>query len=199
MYLLEVLFIAFALSVDAFVCSVIYGKGKFSTAQKINYALIVSGAFGIFQFMMPLIGYYAGEKVQRYIVDYDHWLAFLLLLIVSVNMIKEGCQNNRTQDPDYTQTLGFFTVLSLAIATSIDAIALGFSIGVLQEPIFFLSTVTGIVCFSTSFIGFMIGQFLARFSQLDRVLNVIGAFVLMSIGTSVLFDHGVFSQFDLHI
>ena len=191
MHPLEQLAIALALSVDAFVCSVIYGRSRFPPALKLRYALIFGCTCGWFRFMMPLIGYAGGGGVQQFISACDHWLACALLCIVSGNMIREACHHGGGAPAGLT-SISFLTVLSLAVATSIDAIALGFSIGVLQDPIMTLATLTGAVCLSVCFCGFMVGQYLARFTYLDRTLNLTGAAVLLIIALSILYGHGVF-------
>ena len=87
---LEVFGIALALSVDAFVCSIISGKRRLTAQARLMTAITVAFAFGLFQFLMPLIGFFAGVVIQKYFAAYDHWVAFILLAGVGLNMLKEA-------------------------------------------------------------------------------------------------------------
>lgn len=205
MYWLEIFGFALALSVDAFVCSIISGKKRLSSSARICTALTVAFAFGFFQFLMPVIGFFAGVAIQKYFSAYDHWVAFLLLAIVSFNMLKEAFFGG-DDDPDnhkcdcqnepYTEHLiqiGFFTLLAMAVGTSIDALAVGVTFGLMQVNIFSAATIIGVVCAICSFNGFFIGQALSRFHCMEPVLNVAGALVLLGIGGKILIEHQAFA------
>lgn len=188
MTFLEIVLISVALSVDAAVCSIICGKKILNTDIKLRFALIMASTFGIFQFLMPLTGFYCGESVIRYIEEYDHWVGFLLLTVVSLNMLKEAILGEHEE----ITSLNLFVILSLGIATSIDALAVGFSITVLDSRILYISGVIGIICFLISFSCFMLGVQLSRLNALDRLFNIIGALTLFGIGLGILYEHGVF-------
>lgn len=191
MTIFESLLIALALSVDALVCATIYGKCHFDPKLKLKYALIIALCFGFFQFIMPIIGYIGGEKVQNYIANFDHWIAFALLAIVSAKMLKDCFENNDDNHGVNCKRINVITISALSIATSIDALALGFSVGILNAPILILSIIIGTVCFITSFSGFMVGQYLSKFKSLDKKLNIFGALVLLFIGARILNEHNV--------
>lgn len=206
---LEVVGIALALSVDAFVCSVISGKRRLNSSARLYTALAVAFAFGLFQFLMPVIGFFAGVAIQKYFAAYDHWVAFGLLAIVAINMLKEaffdkdeeGDSKCACNDPATQQTIkhehlvqiGLFTLLAMAVGTSIDALAVGVSYGLLQGPILWAASLIGVICAACSFTGFFLGQALMRFAKMDPVLNVAGAVVLLGIGVRTLLEHQAFA------
>ena len=182
----ESILTALALSTDAFACAIIYGKSN--SFNRIKYALLIGCSFGLFQFFMPIIGFGAGSSIRSLIDTYDHWLAFFLLIFVSFKMLKDAINPEENRQ----NRLDLFTLVSLSIATSLDALAVGMSIGLLQAQILVLATIIGVVCFSTSFIGFLIGQQLSKIKKLESYLNIIAAFVLLGIGFAILYKHGVF-------
>ncbi len=142
MSFIEILLVSITLAVDASVCSVIFGDKPMAEGQKIRQALMMASTFGIFQFIMPLIGFFGGGEVVKFIDSYDHWVAFALLLAVSLNMFKEAF--SKEEEKEFC-CLSLWTLLSLGVATSIDALAVGFSIGLIDTRIIFISAVIGIV------------------------------------------------------
>lgn len=202
---LEVFGIALALSIDAFVCSIISGKRRLTSQARLMTAITVALAFGFFQFLMPVIGFFAGVVIQKYFAAYDHWVAFILLAGVGLNMLKGAfisekeeehmcaCKNDQAHPKQQLIQIGFFTLLAMAIGTSIDALAVGVSYGLLQGTIFTAATIIGVVCAICSFNGFFLGQALTRFSRMDPILNVAGALVLIGIGCKILIEHQAFA------
>ena len=237
MGLIEVFITALALSVDAFVCSVISGKKRLESTQRLVTGLTIAGSFGFFQFLMPVIGFVAGITLQKHFASVDHWVAFGLLALVALNMLKEAffdkdedkekaeailkpdpkapcCQEclaeNRAapercsaceklgayyahKECNRKLQIGFFTLLALAVGTSIDALAVGVSYGLIQNTILLTATIIGVVCALCSLVGFYLGQVLALFTRLDPVLNTVGALVLLGIGTRILLEHQAFT------
>ncbi|HAR79277.1 MAG TPA: hypothetical protein DCR21_00445 [Succinivibrionaceae bacterium] len=189
MSLTEILLTALALSVDASICSIIYGKRNFSEALRLRFALICSLTFGIFQFVMPLIGFYCGMKLMVLIEEYDHWIAFGLLSGVALNMLKESFGEEPQEN---VKRLGLLTVLILGIATSLDALAVGFSIGLIDSRIIYISGIIGVICFLCSFLCFYFGSLLSKLKYLDKTLNILGALTLIAIGIGILHEHGIF-------
>jgi putative Mn2+ efflux pump MntP len=185
MSFISILLIALALSMDAF--SVAIGLGAAAKKQTSGAVLRLAAAFGIFQFVMPIIGWWAGKSVVSYISDYDHWVAFALLAIVGLHMIKEYFEKEekeRTKDP----TKGW-SLLILSIATSIDALAVGVSLAVLDTKIYYPSAVIGIVCFIITALGMLFGQKLSRLLGKKAVL--LGGLVLIGIGIKIVVEHMV--------
>ena len=142
-------------------------------------------AFGIFQFVMPIAGWLAGQTVVSFITNYDHWIAFALLAYVGGKMIREGFEKE-SEEEKADQTRGL-PLLFLSIATSIDALAIGFSFSVLKVPILFPATIIGIVCFLMTAIGMIFGKALAKI--FGKKVEIFGGIVLIGIGIKILIDH----------
>ena len=188
MNFIESFLTALALSTDAFACAVIYGK--ITGTERLKNAFIIGLTFGRFQFVMPIIGFGAGSSIRTLIDTYDHWLAFTLLALVSFKMFKDAFSK---EEKEKESKLNIVTLVSLGIATSLDALAVGLSAGLLQANILFTAGIIGIVCFILSASGFLIGQKLASLKRLDNWLNIFAALVLFGIGISILYEHGVFN------
>ena len=183
MSFISIFLIALALSMDALSVAIAIGAAR----SKLNYyaTLRLAGAFGIFQFVMPIIGWLLGKTIVSYIEDYDHWIAFALLAIVGLHMIKEYFEKEekeRTKDP----TKGW-SLLILSIATSIDALAVGVSLAVLDTKIYSPSAVIGIVCFIITALGMIFGQKLSKLLGKKAVL--VGGLVLIGIGIKIVVEH----------
>ena len=147
--------------------------------------LRLATAFGLFQFVMPILGWLLGRTVVSYIADYDHWIAFGLLTIVGIRMIKEYFDKDdkeRFKDP----TKGW-TLLVLSIATSIDALAVGVSLAFFDVNIYYASAVIGIVCFAITAVGMVFGKALSRILGKKAVL--LGGIVLIAIGIKIVVEH----------
>lgn len=160
MDIISIVVIAIALAMDAFsvsiTCGMIIEKPDFGHYFRLSFH------FGLFQFMMPIIGYSAGFYLERYIRTVDHWIAFGLLLLIGLKMIHEAFDKKEKdtvcKDPSRGGRL-----LLLAFATSIDALAVGFSIGVLGGAIFFPSVIIGLVCSLFSIAGIAIGNHASKY------------------------------------
>ena len=179
----SIFLIALALSMDAFSVAMAIG----AAGSKLNsYAVLrLATAFGIFQFVMPILGWLLGKTVVSYISDYDHWIAFGLLLIVGLRMIKEYFdkdEKERTKDP----TKGW-SLLILSIATSIDALAVGVSFAFFDVNIYYASAVIGVVCFIITALGMIFGKKLSVLLGKKAVL--LGGIVLIAIGIKIVVEH----------
>lgn len=192
MHFLEILLIAAALSCDAMVCCVIYGQKRCSAEIRRRNALLLSLSFGIFQFLMPVLGFYGGKALLSAIDKYDHWVAFVLLCAVSFSMVREGLGKGGGESSDECYVVGFAKAMMLAVATSIDALAVGITVAMLDNRIFYIASVIGVVCFLLSLGCFYAASRLSGKMWLERVMNFAGAAVLMFIGVRVLIEHGVF-------
>ncbi len=141
----------------------------------------------MFQFVMPIIGWLAGLTVVEIIASLDHWIAFALLVLVGVKMIWEGFEKESDEEKA-DQTRGW-PLLLLSIATSIDALAIGFSFSVLKNPILFPAVIIGIVCFVMTTVGMIFGKVLAKI--FGKKVEIFGGIVLIAIGVMILIDHGI--------
>jgi len=183
MNLITIFILSIGLGIDAF--SVAIGIGAANTKRSWAPVLRLAATFGIFQFVMPIAGWLAGQTVVYIISDYDHWVAFALLAYVGGKMIWDGCKNeNEEEKADSTRGL---PLLLLSIATSIDALAVGFSFSILKVPIVFPATIIGIVCFLMTVIGMMFGKVLEKI--FGKKVEIFGGIVLIGIGIKILIDH----------
>lgn len=176
--------VGIGLSMDCFAVSLAIG-----TSTKTNLrigALIIAFCFGMFQMGMTLLGWAAGTWLSGLIAGVDHWVAFLLLMFISVKMIIEGMKGEGV-DMGLVHVMLFGSVFILSIATSIDALAVGASFAVLQYAILIPSLIIGIVAFLFSFIGVMLGTRLAPF--LGTKIEVLGGLILIAIGLKILVEH----------
>ncbi len=187
MGLFEVLAIAVGLSMDAFAVSICKGLSMKKMSWK--NALIAGLYFGGFQALMPLIGYILGSQFQSLIANVDHWIAFLLLLFIGGNMIRESRNQNDCECGD--DSFNFKAMIVLAIATSIDALAVGITFAFLKVNIITAITFIGIITFVFGIIGVKIGNvFGAKFKSKAELA---GGIVLILIGTKILIEHlGIF-------
>lgn len=183
MSLITIFLLAVGLGIDAF--SVAIGIGASNNKKSWAPVLRLAGAFGLFQFAMPLIGWLAGSTVVAMIENFDHWIAFGLLALIGGKMIWEGFEKESDEEqPD--QTRGW-PLLLLSIATSIDALAVGFSFSLLKTPILYPAAIIGAVCFIMTAVGMIFGKALARI--FGRKVEILGGLVLIGIGVKILIEH----------
>lgn len=182
MSITEIIIIAIGLSMDAFSVSIC--KGLNTRIFSIQTALKCGLWFGGFQALMPLIGYTLGMQFELYIRDYDHWVAFGLLTLIGGNMIRESLSpDNGVHD----EKNGFITMFLLAVATSIDALAVGISLACLKAQIWLSMTIIGITTFIFSVAGVRIGNiFGTRYKQKAELC---GGVILIIIGVKILIEH----------
>ena len=148
MSILELFVIAVGLSMDAFAVAIC--KGLSVEKAEIKHCLITGLYFGGFQALMPLIGFFLGEKFQALITRYDHWIAFVLLALIGGNMIKESLDKEQDALPP---SFDFRAMLPLAVATSIDALAVGVTFAFLQVNILWAVALIGVTTFAFSWAG----------------------------------------------
>lgn len=185
MNVLELFLIALGLSMDAFAVSIC--KGLCMQKLSVKRYLTVGLYFGIFQAGMPLIGYLLGYQFNDSITRFAHWIAFVLLGIIGVNMILESRKQEDVSCEDDSAALGFRTMLVLAIATSIDALAVGVTFAFLHVKIVPAVTVIGSVTLLLSMVGVRIGHvFGIRFKGKAELL---GGIILIGIGTKIIVEH----------
>jgi len=181
MQIWELFIIAVGLSMDAFAVAIC--KGLSISECKPKHLIITGLYFGGFQAGMPLIGYLLGANFSHLIVKFDHWIAFVLLLIIGGNMIKESREEAECVDCSF----GFRAMLPMAIATSIDALAVGVSFAFLQVNIIAAVIFIGCITFTLSAIGVKIGNvFGARFKSKAELA---GGIILILMGTKILLEH----------
>ena len=174
------------LSMDAF--SVAISNGICLGKAKIKDAFLIALFFGVFQGVMPAIGYFAGTFFEKQIKAVDHWLAFVILLLIGLNMIRESISEKEEDECKNCKTLIIKELFFQAIATSIDALAVGISfIASKNINIFAAASVIAATTFCFSFVGVFIGKSIGRFLR-DKAV-IMGGVVLIFIGLKILFEH----------
>lgn len=192
MGIVELALIAVGLSMDAFAVSVCKGLGM--KCLDMGQALVIALFFGGFQALMPLAGWALGSGFQSYIEPVDHWIAFALLAFIGGKMLYDAFHEEDGDEPIAGEAarLDLKEILMLAIATSIDALAVGVGFAFLQVDIVPAISLIGVITFALSLVGVAAGhQFGARF---EKPATIVGGFVLILIGLKILLEHlGVFS------
>lgn len=174
--------IAVGLSMDA--CAVAICKGLAMQKAPWKKAMIVGLWFGGFQGLMPAIGYVLGSQFEQYIVNIDHWIAFILLGIIGINMIKEALSK---EEECANASLAAKDMFLLAVATSIDALAVGVTFAFLQVQILPAVAFIGVITFTLSTLGVKIGNiFGCRFKSKAELA---GGIILIIMGTKILLEH----------
>lgn len=185
MDLIEILLIAVSLALDAFAVSVSSGISipGFGGRQAVKMGIW----FGLFQFAMPLMGWALGSSVSRYIEAVDHWVAFALLALIGGRMAWGALRHGAGQEEEAPSDLSARRLCLLAIATSIDALAVGVSMAFMNVPVFLSAVIIGVVAFVLSVAGGLAGRRLGKLFQ--RRAELVGGLVLIGIGLKILAEH----------
>ena len=182
MTLFELFVIAVGLSMDAFAVSICKGLSM----QKMSWkkALVVGLYFGGFQAGMPLLGYFLGSRFQEKIMAFDHWIAFILLCLIGVNMIRESFSKEEEQTD---ASISFCSMVPLAVATSIDALAVGVTFAFLRVEIVPAVSFIGIVTLLLSMAGVKAGNVFG--SRYKSRAELVGGIILVLMGVKILIEH----------
>lgn len=182
MGLIEIFLIGIGLAMDAFAVSICKGLSM----KKLDWkkAIIIAIYFGGFQALMPVIGYFLGTTFESFVTKVDHWIAFLLLGFIGGNMIKESFDDELEKCND---NVDFKTMIVLAIATSIDALAVGITFAILNVNIVISVLIIGIVTFILSMLGVKIGNKFGN--KYQNKAEFAGGLVLILLGTKILLEH----------
>jgi putative Mn2+ efflux pump MntP len=180
---ITILLIAIGLAMDAFAVSL--ASGGLPTVRTHRAGLRLAFHFGLFQAVMPVIGWFAGVRVSGPLTALDHWLAFLLLAVVGGRMIRSGLRPPQ-RAPGLDPSRGT-TLVVLALATSIDALAVGLSLGMLEVSIWVPAAVIGLVTFALSWLGVRAGGRLG--AAFGHRMSIVGGVILILIGLRILLAH----------
>ena len=185
MSILELFILAVGLSMDAFAVSICKGLAM----KKITFkkSLIVGLYFGLFQAGMPLAGYFLGSTFSEKISSIDHWVAFVLLALIGVSMIKESLQKDDEKEEAEDADLGFKNMCLLAVATSIDALAVGVTFAFLKVSIISAVSFIGVITMILSMIGVKIGNIFG--TKYKSKAEIFGGIILICMGLKILFEH----------
>lgn len=177
----ELLLLAIGLSMDAFAVSVC--KGLAMKKISLKEILVVGLWFGGFQMLMPIAGYYLGSTFASYIDQYDHWIAFVLLVLIGVNMIRESLSK---EEEEVKADLSVKTMFLMAVATSIDALAVGITFAFLNVNVFSSGAIIGLTTFAISAVGVKIGNVFG--TKYKSKAELAGGAVLILLGLKILLE-----------
>lgn len=181
MSILSISLIALGLAMDAF--SVAICKGLSMKKFDLKKSVIIALYFGVFQGVMPILGYFLGGTLSNVIKKYDHWIAFGLLIFIGINMIREAFD----KDEEVTDKVDFKSMIWLAIATSIDALTVGVTFSFLRVNIWFAALLIGVITYTLSIVGVIIGnKFGAKYKA---GAEATGGIILIIMGIKILVEH----------
>ncbi len=175
--LYEIILISIGLGSDAFSAALAAGAQGFTPRRIFRLAW----HFGLFQFMMPVIGWFVGGAAAKYIGGYGHWFVLLLLAGIGLRMIIEGFKNNPGQSPDLSRGL---KMVGLAIGTSLDALGVGFGFGLMEITIWRPAVIIGVICMIMTTAGLYLGTRLYRY--FGQRAMIIGGLILIAIGLNMV-------------
>ena len=182
MGIIELISVSIGLSMDAFAVSICKGLSLKKMSWK--KAVIVGIYFGFFQGIMPLMGYLLGISFKKQISNIDHWVAFVLLGVIGINMIKEALSSDSETTND---SIKFKDMFVLAIATSIDALAIGITFAFLNVNIWLAIVLIGIITFILSIVGVKIGNIFG--DKFEKKAEIFGGIILILLGIKILLEH----------
>ena len=182
MDLLTLLTLAVGLAMDAFAVSIC--KGLAMREKVLKKGIIVGLWFGGFQALMPTLGFFLGTQFKDQITSIDHWIAFVLLGLIGINMIKEALSNDEEQADD---SIAVKEMFMLAVATSIDALAVGITFAFLNVHIVSAASMIGVCTFLISFVGVKIGNIFG--TKYKSKAELAGGIILILLGFKILFEH----------
>lgn len=176
--------IAISLSFDTFAVSV--SSGLLRKEITFSNALKIAICLAFFQTLMPLIGWFAGAKIKEYVTFIDHWIAFILLLLIGLKMIYESLKKEE-EKVETVNPLSPLYLITISIATSIDALVIGLTFGFINTPIIMPLAIIGSITFLVSMLGILFGK--KAGARAGKKMEILGALILIGIGTKILIQH----------
>ncbi|KAB0880215.1 manganese efflux pump MntP [Cronobacter muytjensii] len=185
MNLSATLLLAFGMSMDAFAASI--GKGATLHKPKFSDALRTGLIFGVIEAITPLLGWLLGLLATQFVLTWNHWIAFVLLVFLGGRMILEGIRGGGDDEPEKARRHSFLLLVTTAFATSLDAMAVGVGLAFLQVDIIKTALAIGCATLIMSTLGMMIGRFIGPL--LGKRAEILGGVVLIGIGCQILWSH----------
>ena len=182
---ISILLLGLAMSTDAFAAAI--GKGAAMSRPRLGQALRVGLIFGVIEAITPVIGWLLGKGASRYIVAWDHWIAFGLLLVLGLHMIWNGFKPDPDEPVDEAKKHGFVGLAITGLSTSIDALAVGVGLAFVDTPIAVVAMIIGLCTFSMVTLGIMLGHVLG--AVVGKRAEVIGGIILIGVGAVILYEH----------
>lgn len=185
MNLSATLLLAFGMSMDAFAASI--GKGATLHKPKFSEAVRTGLIFGAIETLTPLVGWGLGMLASQFVLEWNHWIAFILLVFLGGRMIIEGFRGDSDEACEAPRRHGFWPLVTTAFATSLDAMAVGVGLAFLQVSIVTTALAIGCATFIMSTLGIMVGRFIGPL--LGKRAEILGGIVLIGIGSEILWSH----------
>ncbi|EPV1495764.1 manganese efflux pump MntP [Klebsiella pneumoniae] len=185
MNLSATILLAFGMSMDAFAASI--GKGATLHKPKFSEAVRTGLIFGAIETLTPLVGWGLGMLASQFILEWNHWIAFILLVFLGGRMIVEGFRGDNDEACEAPHRHGFWLLVTTAFATSLDAMAVGVGLAFLQVSIVTTALAIGCATFIMSTLGMMVGRFIGPL--LGKRAEILGGIVLIGIGSEILWSH----------
>ena len=185
MNLSATILLAFGMSMDAFAASI--GKGATLHKPKFSEAVRTGLIFGAIETLSPLVGWGLGLLASQFILEWNHWIAFILLVFLGGRMIVEGFRGDSDEACEAPHRHGFWLLVTTAFATSLDAMAVGVGLAFLQVSIVTTALAIGCATFIMSTLGMMVGRFIGPL--LGKRAEILGGIVLIGIGSEILWSH----------
>ncbi len=182
MSILDILILAIALSIDA--CVVSFSNGLIFTNNKRINSFMLAASVGFFQFLMPVIGFFFAQSVNKYVEPYDHWIVFAIFVLLGLKFIKDAFKEEKEEKIDCY--LCFKYILLVSVATSIDALGAGVSIAFTKTQIWAPAIIIGVVTFINSLLGFWGGYLFKKFPT--KYLEISGGLILILLAFKILFE-----------
>jgi len=186
MGIISIILLGIGLSMDALAVSI--ADGITIKNLKLWHCLKIGIFFGVFQAIMPILGYLGGTYIKQYIESFDHWVAFALLSIIGGKMLYDSFKKDKDEDcENYSCPSKTKNLLVMAFATSIDALAVGITLAVEHSNILMSAAIIGTITFTISFLGVLLGKELGKL--FEKRATIIGGLVLIGIGIEILVEH----------
>lgn len=179
---IDILILAIALSIDA--CVVSFSNGLVFTQNKRVNSLMLASSVGFFQFLMPVIGFFLAQSVNKYVEPYDHWIVFGIFVLLGAKFIKDAFKKEKKEKINCY--LCFSYIMLVSVATSIDALGAGVSIAFTGTKILFPAIIIGVVTFLNSLLGFWGGHLFKKFPT--KNLEIAGGLILIGLAFKILFE-----------
>lgn len=185
MSFLSLVLLAFAMSTDAFAAAV--GKGASLHKPRFLYALRTGLIFGVIEAITPVIGWFIGQAAASFAEEWDHWIAFTLLLLLGVHMIYAGLRPEAEVGEEKPRSHSFWLLAATAFATSIDALAVGVGLAFVDVNIWIAALAIGLATMTMVTIGVMLGRLIG--TAIGQKAEILGGLVLIGVGAAILYEH----------
>ncbi|WP_377707700.1 manganese efflux pump MntP [Pseudomonas protegens] len=181
----SIIFLAFAMSTDAFAAAV--GKGSAMLKPRLLEALRIGLIFGVIEAITPVVGWFIGQAATQWVANWDHWIAFSLLLFLGLHMIYNGTRQEAEAEEEKPRQHGFWLLAVTGLATSIDALAVGVGLAFVNVNIWVAASAIGLATMTMVTLGVMLGRAIG--TVMGQRAEVLGGVVLIIVGSGILYEH----------